>query len=197
MKKYILPAIILTLFLSTVTCQTTKQKIKIDRIKYENENGFLNITFDIVNLSKDTLYLNYKALIIKLVKNNKTIEWKYPKVDVQPFIKPILKNGVQIYDKTKILNEKDPKEKLAIYFANKLFLKNIKNNYKLVEYRDKIIQNIVDDCIVLLPSEVYKYETYLFSKKFDKTCKVSVEYLDSKRFMYFILDDGKKIDIMH
>ena len=195
MKKYILATIIFILFINVVSCQTTKQKIRIEEIKYLNDNGLLSITFDIVNLSKDTLYLNYKALIIKIIKKNKIIKWEYPKVDVQPFIKPVLKNNEQIYDKRDILNKEDPTEKLVTSFANKLFIKNEKINHKLSKYTDRIIQNIIDNCIVLLPLETYKHETYLFSKKIDKTCRVSVKYSDSKIFTYFVDDNGKRIEI--
>lgn len=195
MKKYILATIVFILFFNIVSCQTTKQRIKLDKIHYINENGFLNITFNIVNLSKDTLYLNHKRLIVKFIKKNKPIKWEYPKVDVQPFIKPVLKSGEQIQIKSEVLNNEDPKEKLMTYFANKLFLKNVEINHKLLKYKDKVIQKIIDDCIVLLPLETYEYETNLFSKNFDKTCKVSVKYLDSKKFTYFMDESGKKVDI--
>lgn len=195
MKKYILATIAFFLFFNVVSCQTTKQKIKIDRIKFINENGFLKITFNIINLSKDTMFLNYKMLNIRAVKNQKNVKLDYPNVHEQPFIKPVFKNGEQVQIKTEGLNKEDLKEKSANYFANKLFLKNLEINHKLLKYRDRIIQNIVNNCIVLLPSETYEYETYLFSKKFDKTCKVSVKYIDSKRFTYFVDDSGKKIDI--
>lgn len=200
MKKYILPIFVFVLFFNVVLCQTTKQKIKIDRVLYVNENGFLKITFNIVNLSKDTLFLNYKMLNITAVKKQKIVKLDYPNVHEQPFIKPVFKNGEQLQTrtldlKTEGLNKEDPKEKSAYYFGNKLFLKNLLINQKLLKYRDRIIQNIVDNCIVLLPSEIYEYETYLFSKKFDKTCKVSVKYSNSKRFTYFVDDSGKKIDI--
>lgn len=200
MKKYILTIFVFILFFNVVLCQTTKQKIKIDRVLYINENGFLKITFNIVNLSKDTLFINYKMLNITAVKYQKIIKLDYPNVHEQPFIKPVFKNGEQLRTRTldlntEALNKEDPKEKSAYYFANKLFLKNLLINHKLLKYRDKIIQNIVDNCIVLLPSEIYEYETYLFSKKFNKTCKVSVKYSNSKRFTYFVDESGKKIDI--
>ncbi|MCD0473279.1 hypothetical protein LPB87_02615 [Flavobacterium sp. EDS] len=84
--------------------------------------------------------------------------------------------------KPEILNKEDPKEKLVTHFASRLFLKNVEINEKLLRYRDRIIQNIIDDCIVLLSSETYQYEIYLFSKKIDKTCRVSIKYSDNKRF---------------
>jgi hypothetical protein len=70
-----------------------------DKLQYVNENELVNITFNLVNVSDDTLYLSDKNLIIKLIKNNKSIDWDYPKVDVQPFIKPVLKSGATTYDK--------------------------------------------------------------------------------------------------
>jgi hypothetical protein len=196
MKKYILIILVSVLSLSKIFCQTTKQKFRIERIKCVNENGFVNITFNLVNITNDTLYLSDKNLNIRLIKNHKSINWDYPKVHVQPFVKPVLKNGEQIDDKIKILNKEDPKDKLAKNFATKLFFKNLNANVQLIKYKEIIVKNIVDDCTILLPAETYNYEIGFYSKKFDKTCKVSVKYLDNKRFTYFVDDSGKKIDLI-
>jgi hypothetical protein len=195
MKNYILILFLSFFSINILFSQIPTQKFRIKKIEYLNEKGLVCVKFNLVNITGDTLYLSNKNLNIKLIKNNKTLKWEYPKVDVQPFIKPVLKNVEQMQIKPEILNKEDPKEKLATHFASKLFLKNVKINDKLLRYRDRIIQNIIDDCIVLLPSETYEYETYLFSKKFDKTCKVSVKYSASKRLTYFVNDSGKRVDI--
>lgn len=196
MKRYSLIIFIFTLTLNVASCQTTKQKFRIERIKYVNENGFVNVTFNLVNITNDTLYLSDKNLRIRLIKNNKSINWDYPKVDVQPFVKPILKNGEQIDNKIEILDKEDPKDKLANNFATKLFFKNLNVNLQLMKYKEIIVKTIVDNCTILLPAETYNYEIGFYSKKFDKTCKVSVKYLDNKRFTYFVDDSGKKIDVI-
>ena len=195
MKKYILATVVFALFFNVASCQTTKPKFRIERIKFENENGLVNVTFNLVNITNDTLYLSNKNLNIKLIKNHKLVRWEYPKFDIQIFVKPVLKNGEQINRKIEILKEEDPKDKLANNFATKLFLKNLNVNMQLMKYKEIIIKTIVDDCTILLPAETYKYEIGFYSKKFDKTCKVSVKYLESKRFTYFIDDSGKKVDI--
>jgi hypothetical protein len=195
MKKHIATTIVFFLFLNVAYCQITKQKIRIERIKYVNEKGSINLTFNMMNITSDTLYLSRKKINIRLIKNHKSIKWEYPKFDIQIFVKPVLRNGEQIYKTPEVTNIKDPKEKAAKYFANKLFLKNSATNNELIRYRDRVIQNIVDDCIILLPLETYEYETFLFSKKFDKTCKVSVKYSDNKKFTYFLDESGKKIEI--
>ena len=195
MKKYILATVVFALFFNVASCQTTKPKFRIERIKFENENGLVNVTFNLVNITNDTLYLSNKNLNIKLIKNHKLVRWEYPKFDIQIFVKPVLKNGEQINRKIEILKEEDPKDKLANNFATKLFLKNLNVNMQLMKYKEIIIKTIVDDCTILLPAETYKYEIGFYSKKFDKTCKVTVKYLDNKRFTYFVDDKGKKIDI--
>ena len=195
MKKYILATVVFALFFNVASCQTTKQKFGIERVKYSNENGLVNVTFNLVNITNDTLYLSDKNLSIRLIKNHKICNWDYPKFDVQPFVKPVLKNGEQIDNKIEILNKEDQKDKLVNNFATKLFLKNLNVNVQLMKYKEIIIKTIVDDCTILLPAETYKYEIGFYSKKFDKTCKVTVKYLDNKRFTYFVDDKGKKIDI--
>lgn len=195
MKKYILATVVFALFFNVASCQTTKQKFRIEKVKYSNENGLVNVTFNLVNITNDTLCLSDKNLSIRLIKNHKYINWDYPKVDVQPFVKPVLKNGEQIDNKIEILEKEDPKDKLANNFATKLFLKNLNVNMQLMKYKEIIIKTIVDDCTILLPAETYNYEIGFYSKKFDKTCKVSAKYSDNKRFTYFVDDSGKKIDI--
>ncbi len=195
MKKYSLIIFIFTLNLNLASCQITKPKFRIERIKYTNENGLVNVMFNLVNITNDTLYLSDKNLRIRLIKNNKSINWDYPKVDVQPFVKPVLKNGEQIDNKIEILNKEDPKEKLANNFATKLFFKNLNVTVQLMKYKEIIVKTIVDDCTILLPTETYNYEIGFYSKIFDKTCKVEVKYLESKRFTYFVDDSGNKIDI--
>lgn len=197
MKNHILNIVLLSIFFNISYSQISQQKVRINKIEYVDQKGLVSLKFSLINITNDTMYLSNKNLTIKLTKNNKSIKCKYPKVDIQPFIKPILKNGKQIQTKKEILIIEDPKEKIAANFANKLFLENTGINHKLLRYRDIIIKNIIDDCIVLLPSETYEYETYLFSKKLDKTFKVSVKYLDSKRFTYFVDENGKKIEIYY
>ena len=196
MKSYILILFLSFFSINILFSQIPTKKFRIEKIEFLNERGLVCVKFNLVNITRDTLYLSNKNINFKLLKNSKAIKWEYPKVDVQPFIKPVQKNVEQMQIKPEIIDKEDLKEKLAAYFASKLFLKNLEINKNLVRYRDRIIQSIIDDCIILLPSEVYGYETYLFSKKFDKTCKVSVKYLESKRFTYFIDNKGKKIDIM-
>lgn len=195
MKNQILNLVLLFISFNISYSQISQQKVRINKIDCVDENGLVSLKFSLINITNDTLYLSNKNLIIKLTKNNKLIKFKYPKVDVQPFIKPVLKNGQQIQTKKVILNIENPKEKIAACFAKKMFLENTEINQKLLKYKDNIIQNIIDDCIVLLPLETYEYETYLFSKNFDKTCKVSVKYSDNKIFTYFINDNGKNINI--
>ena len=131
--KYILIVFVFTLPFNIIFCQTIKQKFKIEKIKYVNENGFVNVTFNLVNITNDTLYLSDKNLDIRLIKNHKLIKWDYPKFDVQPFIKPVLKDGTSIYENNlEIPIQEIIKDKLANHFANKLFLKSLVSPFKSI-----------------------------------------------------------------
>ena len=169
MKKYILATVVFALFFNVVSCQTTKQKFGIERVKYSNENGLVNVTFNLVNITNDTLYLSDKNLSIILIKNHKYVNWDYPKFDVQPFVKPVLKNGEQIDNKIEILNKEDLKDKLANNFATKLFLKNLNVNVQLMKYKE-----IIDLGFKHIPDSdpqwfnEYGYEYFRVEMKLDK-----------------------------
>lgn len=84
---------------------------------------------------------------------------------------------------------------MKVKFANKLYEKNFGSNVIYKKDKEFIMESIVNNCIILMPNEVLDYTSGFYSKKFDKKCKVSAKYIDSKRFTYFIDDRGKKIDI--
>lgn len=195
MKTYNLTLLFILAF-GAVFSQTRKQSVKIENIRFEVENYIVNVKFNIVNMTQDTLYISERNIDIQLIKKSKLIKWEYPKVDIHPFVKSVLKNKTYGFENKTVTSTQDNiRDKLANCFANKLFLKNLKVNKEFEKHKNVIVENIVEDCIVLLPLETYDYEKGFYSKKIDKTCKVSVKYLRSKRFTYFVNDNGKKIDI--
>lgn len=170
------------------------QNINVYYLGYERKiylNNFVLLQFEIENKSNDTIYLSKKNIDIKVFKNNKEINKDNPPTYL-PFVRPTKIKQFKCEDKDKY--EKG-KEELKFKFANKLYEKNFGSNSKYIGSKDFIIKNIVSDCIILMPSESIDYSSGFYSKSFEKTCKVSVKYVDNKRFIYFVDDSGKKIDI--
>lgn len=155
--------------------------------------NFPSLEFEISNKSKDTLYISENNILITVFKGKSALKQDkvLPSIGT-PFIKPMIRKQFKSEEKDKY---ERLLENLKLKFANKLYTKNFGSNTKYIDSKDFIIENIVRDCIVLMPNESIDYSSGFYSKKFDKACKVSVKYLDSKRFTYFIDDSGKKIDI--
>jgi hypothetical protein len=155
-------------------------------------NNLVLLQFEIESKTNDTIYLSKKNIHLRVFKDKKEInEDKLP--TYLPFIKPTkAKKEFKCEEKDKYERYL---ENLKLKFANKLYDKNFGSNTVYKDSKDFIIENIVRDCIVLMPNESIDYSSGFYSKSFDKTCKVSAKYLDNKRFTYFVDDSGKKIDI--
>ncbi len=152
--------------------------------KFQKNSPSLN--FDITNLSNDTIFISEKNIIIHVLKNNKEI-----KSDKNS-------GGLLYFGKTKpkshnckeIINEKRKSDSIKLIFSKKVYNKNFNanNGYKLKD-ADDTINYISSNCIVLLPKETVKYETFFESNLFDKNCEVSAEYKSNKVFTTFYSGD--------
>lgn len=161
---------------------------------YVYPGGNLNkLNFEIKNNTLDTLYISNKNLSF-IVKKGKIVlkEDKSSSSIGSPFFLPRVRKQFRCEEKDRYEKEI---EKLKLKFAKKLYQKNFSSTPKYINSKDFIIENIVRDCIVLIPNEAIDYDFHFRNEKFDKTCKVSVKYSDNKRFTYFVDDKGKKIDI--
>ncbi|WP_131701507.1 hypothetical protein [Flavobacterium sp. ABG] len=170
------------------------ENINFYYLGYESKtylNNFVLLQFEIENLTNDTIYLSEKNIDLKIFKNKKKInEDNLP--TYLPFIRPIKIKEFKCEEKERY--EKSIEE-LKLKFANKLYEKNFSTNTIYKDSKDFILENIIRDCIVLMPNESIDYNKGFYSKKFDKNCKVSVKYSENKRFTYFVNDSGKRIDI--
>jgi|SRR6218665_2095273 len=177
--------------------QETNEEIKLTYLGYEINRyrfNYQNLNFEIRNNTKDTLYLSEMNISVKVIKGGKTLEEDNSKSIGTPYVRPVINKGFVCKE------EKEYKEKinsLKVKFAEKLYQKNFGSNTTLVDDKNFIIESIIRDCVVLMPNEAIDYTSGFYSEKFDKNCKVSAKYLDSKRFTYFIDNSGKKIDIMN
>ena len=170
------------------------ENINFYYLGYESKthlNNFVLLQFEIENATNDTIYLSEKNVDLKIFKNKKSInEDNLP--TYLPFIRPTKVKGFKCEEKEK--HEKSIEE-LKLRFANKLFEKNFGTNAVYKASKDLILESIIRDCIVLMPNESIDYNKGFYSKKFDKNCKVSVKYLENKRFSYFVDDNGKRVNI--
>lgn len=170
------------------------ENINFYYLGYESKtylNNFILLQFEIENLTNDTIYLSEKNIDLKIFKNKKNInEDNLP--TYLPFIRPTKIKEFKCEEKEKY--EKSIEE-LKLKFANKLYEKNFGKNTVYKDSKDLILENIIRDCIVLMPNESIDYNKGFYSKKFDKNCKVSVKYSENKRFTYFVNDSGKRVDI--
>lgn len=176
-----------------------KQKNNFENINfyylgYESKtylNNFVLLQFEIENVSNDTIYLSEKNIDLKIFKNKKNIKEDNLPIYL-PFIRPTKIKQFKCEEKEKYVKVI---EELKIKFANKLYEKNFASNTVYKNYKDYILENIINDCIVLMPNESINYSKGFYSQKFDKTCKVSVKYTEKKRFSYFVDNSGKRVDI--
>ncbi|WP_374505015.1 hypothetical protein [Flavobacterium sp.] len=175
--------------------QKTNEKIKLTYLGYEinrNRFNYQNLNFEIINNTEDTIYLSEKNVFIVVIKEGRKLkEDKFQSIGT-PYVRPVISKGF-VYKEEKEYEEKV--NSLKVKFANKLYEKNFGSNAVYKKDKEFIIESIVNNCIILMPYEILDYTSGFYSKKFDKTCKVSAKYIDSKRFTYFIDDNGKKIDI--
>lgn len=175
--------------------QTINEKIKLTYLGYEINRyrfNYQNLNFEIINNTKDTIYLSEKNIFIKVIKKGKTLKEDKPQSIGTPYVRPVISKGFVCKE------EKEYEEKinsLKVKFANKLYNKNFGSNSVYKDSKDFILENIVRDCIVLMPNESMDYSSGLYSAKFDKTCKVEAKYLDNKVFSYFVNDNGKRVNI--
>lgn len=175
--------------------QTIDEKIKLTYLGYEINRyrfNYQNLNFEIINKTKDTMYLSDTNIFIKIIKEEKILKEDKPQSIGTPYVRPVISKGF-VCKEQKEYDEKINSFKLK--FANKLYDKNFGSNTIYKNSKDFIIESIVRDCIILMPNESIDYSSGFYSKLFDKTCKVTVKYLDNKRFTYFVDDKGKKIDI--
>ncbi|WP_395066048.1 hypothetical protein [Flavobacterium sp.] len=170
-------------------------KINITYLGYKNNvyhSDFSTLEFEIVNKSQDTVFLSKENIVLTVIKGKTIIKEEKPSTIGMPFVKPIIRSTIFCKE------QKEYQEKinsLKLKFANKLYEKNFGSNTIYKNSKDFIIENIIRDCFILMPNESIDHSMGFYSKKFDKTCKVSVKYSDNKRFTYFVDDSGKKIDI--
>ncbi len=152
--------------------------------KYQKSSPLLN--FDITNLSNDTIFISEKNIIIHVLKNNKEIKRDKSSSGLPFFIKTKSK----FHYCKEIINEKRKSDSIKLIYSKKVYNKNFnsKNDYKPKD-PDDIINYISSNCIVLLPKETIKYNTFFESNLFDKNCEVSAEYKSNKVFTTFYSGD--------
>ena len=197
MKKTFLIFFLCFTFLSNTNNKNKlNDRITITYLGYSHNiyrTNFPSLEFEITNESKDTLYIsenNIQTTVFKgkvALKQDKVI----PSIGTF-FMKPMIRKQFKCEEKDKY---DKVIEKLKLKFATKLYEKNFGSTLVYKNSKDFIIENIVRDCLVLMPNESVDYSSGFYSTKFDKTCKVSAKYSDSKIFTYFVDDTGKKIDI--
>jgi hypothetical protein len=185
--------IIILLFFNlsfTVNCQNSLKKIQIEYLDFEKIGGSSKlklIYFKIKNNTKDTLYLSNKNIKFNVLKNGKQLKDEEYNSRGQIVFKPLPKNKAKI-DKEEEHHKKTAK--LKHNFAKKTFYKNFGNN-KYKTYRESIIRNIENACIVILPNESINCSKLFNNVLFDKTCNVDIKYANNKIFTYFV--DGEKV----
>jgi hypothetical protein len=196
MKKVFYVSVFSLLLLSnTFIDKQLTNKIKISYLGYKSEvyqSDFSTLEFEISNNSQDTIYLSKQNIVVTVTKGKSIIKEEKPSTIGTPFVKPIIRNTIFCKE------QKENQEKinsLKLKYANNLYNKNFGSNTLYKGDKDFIIENIIKDCIVLMPSESIDYSNGFRSKLFDKTCKISAKYSDNKRFTYFVDDRGKKINI--
>lgn len=195
-KTFLIFFLCITFLNNTNRKNILNESIIITYLGYSNSiyrPNFPSLEFEITNKSKDTLYISENNIQTTVIKNKVVLKQDkvIPSIGT-PFMKPMFRKQFKSEEKNKY---NKLIEKLKFKFANKLYEKNFGSNNTYEESKDFIIENIVRDCIILFPSESIDHSVGFYSKKFDKTCKVSVKYLDSEIFTYFVDDNGKKIDI--
>lgn len=194
-KVFYVSVFCLFLMSNAIMDRQPNNEIRITYLGYKTNiyrSNFSTLEFEITNNSQDTIYLSRQNIIVKVVKGESIIKEEKPVVTGTPFVKPIIRNTVFCKE------QKEYQEKinsLKLKFANELYAKNFTSNTLFKSDKDFIVDNIIKDCIVLIPNESIDYSSGFYSKSFDKTCKVSAKYSENKRFTYFVDDKGKKVDI--
>ncbi len=152
--------------------------------KFQKNSPSLN--FDVTNSSNDTIFISKKNIIIHVLKNNKEIKRDKNSIGFPYFISTKSK----FHNCKEIVNEKRKTDSIKLIFSKKVYDKNFNssNNYKPKD-ADDTINYISSNCIVLLPRETIKYETFFESNLFDKNCEVSAEYKSNKIFTTFYSGD--------
>ena len=178
---------------------TIDKKIKITYLGFEyyvHPGGSLNkFNFELNNNTLDTLYISTENIVFTIKKGKSTLTGKkvLPSIGT-PFFWPRVRKQFKCEEKQQY---EKYLENLKFKFANKLYKKNFGSNTLYKNDKDFIIENIIRDCIILMPNEAIDYDCHFHNEKFDRTCKVEAKYLDNKRFTYFVDDNGKKVDIMN
>ena len=196
MKKVFYVCVFSLLLLSnTFIEKQLNNKIKITYLGYKSDvysSDFPTLEFEITNNSQDTIYLSKQNIVVTVIKGKSIIKEGKPSTIGTPFVKPVIRNTIFCKE------QKENQEKinsLKLKFANNLYNKNFASNTLYKNDKNFIIENIIRDCIVLMPNESIDYNKGFYSKSFDKTCKVSAKYSDNKVFTYFVDDNEKKIEI--
>lgn len=69
--------------------------------------------------------------------------------------------------------------RIKTQIRKQLYEKNFGTNTVYKDSKDLILENIMRDCIVLMPNESIDYNKGFYSKEFDKNCRVSVKYSEN------------------
>lgn len=175
---------------------TKSEKIKITYLGFEyyvHPGGSLNdLNFELKNNTLDTLYISRQNITFNIRKGNSVLKEVQNKSIGSLFFLPRVRKQFLCDDKVKY---EKYLENLKLKFANKLYEKNFGSNTVYKNSKDFIIENIVRDCIILMPNEAIDYDCHFHNEKFDKTCKVEAKHIDNKVFTYFVNDNGKRVDI--
>jgi hypothetical protein len=155
-------------------------------------SNFYILEFDITNKSQDTLYISKRNILIKVFNGKSVLKEKSDLSIGTPLI--LLRNTRQFKCEEKDNYEKVI-EKLKLNFANKLFDKNFGSNSEYKGSKDFILENIIGDCIVLLPYESIDYSKGFYNEKFNKNCRVSSVFINKKTFSSFVNDYDKNVEI--
>jgi hypothetical protein len=198
MKKNIIVIFIVSFFFfgfSFFVKQTIKGKVKLTYLGYEINRyrfNYQNFNFEILNNTNDKIYLSETNIFVSVTKEGKPLKEDKNESIGTPYVRPVINKGLVCIEQRE---EEEKKYSLKVKFANKLYQKNFGFSPKDIDTKKGIIDHIVSDCIVLMPNESINYSRGFHSKIFDKSCKVSVKYIENKRFNYFLDDNGKKINI--
>lgn len=193
-------ALLSTLLLSqgfTERC-TTEKGLKIEYIGYSRnvyDPNFSSLQFELTNTSEDTLYISVQNIIIKVKKDKTWLNEENPQDSIgTPFVKPRMSR--QHADDSKIAGQKQI-QKIKARFAAQLYDSNFGKKSKYKDDKLFIIDNIIRDCIVLLPRQSISYTKGFRNTLFDKNCTVIADYFESNIFTYFVNKEGIKVDVMY
>lgn len=192
MKIYILISV-LNCYTLSIEAQKYLMSSKIE-IEYKgftieaNAPNCNNLNFEIINKSKDTLYLSKQKIEVTIFKGRNVVKKGKPNYGITPYFRPNNRHEVNCLEKLEYIKTI---ELLKNQFAEKIYYKNVDSTVDDYSTEFSVIRSIADECILIMPNESVDYVFPFFSKIFDKSCTVITKYNDNKSFYSFF--DGDKL----